>query len=175
MTATAPITGIKPHIVSREFDAPRDLLWTVNTDPHHMAKWFSPEGMKGFVKALDFRVGGIFHYGQHTPDGQLTIWGKAVYQEITPKDRIVILQSFSDEHAGIGTHPMVPDWPKVMHCTFTFEDLGARRARLTVEWLPAKGSTENEIALFDSMRAGMDQGWTGTFNNLAAYLAEQQR
>src|SRR5690349_17255910 len=114
----APTTAVKPHILSREFDAPRDLVWKVNTDPEHMAKWFSPEGMKGFVKTMEFRVGGVFHYAQRTTDGSMTMWGKAIYKEISPKDRIVILQSFSDENGDLGTHPMVPEWPKVMHSIF---------------------------------------------------------
>ena len=167
---TTPTTAVKPHIVSREFDAPRDLVWKVNTDAEHMAKWFAPEGMTGIVKQMDFRVGGVFHYAQRSADGNLTMWGKAVYQEISPKDRLVILQSFSDEDGGIGTHPMAPTWPKVMHSTFTFTDLGNGRTRLTVEWAPVEGSTAEELALFDSMRAGMDQGWKGTFDKLDAYL-----
>lgn len=165
-----PTTAVKPHIVSREFDAPRDLVWKVNTEAEHMAKWFAPEGMNGFVKSMDFRVGGVFHYAQRTPDGSMTMWGKATYKEISPKDRLVILQSFSDENGGIGTHPMAPTWPKVMHSTFTFEDLGNNRTRLTVTWLPAEGSSAEELAMFDGARAGMDAGWKGTFDKLEAYI-----
>jgi uncharacterized protein YndB with AHSA1/START domain len=165
-----PSTSVIPHVVSREFNASRDLLWKVNTDPKHMANWFAPEGMAGFVKSMDFRVGGVFHYGNRSADGQMTIWGKATYQEIDPKDRIVITQSFSDENGGISTHPMAPTWPKVMHSTFTFEDLGNDRSRLTVTWLPVEGSSGGELTTFDSFRAGMDQGWKGTFDKLEAYL-----
>lgn len=173
-TSNRPSTSVRPHVVSREFNAPRDLVWEVNTTPEHMSKWFSPEGMSGFVKTMDFRVGGMFHYRQRSQDGSMTLWGKAIYQEISPKDRVVILQSFSDEAGGITSHPLAPDWPKVMHSTFTFEDLGNGRSRLTVEWAPVEGSAEQELALFDGMRDGMDQGWKGTFDKLEAYLATQR-
>lgn len=169
-TTSTRSSAVKLYTISREFDAPRSLVWRVNTEPEHMAKWFAPEGMNGFVKQLDFRVGGVFHYAQRTPDGSMTMWGKAIYQEISPMDRIVILQSFSDEQGGISTHPMAPTWPKVMHSTFLFEDLGNDRTRLTVEWAPAEGSTPEEIATFDAARPSMDQGWGGTFAKLTAYI-----
>lgn len=165
-----PTTAVKPYVVSREFDAPRDLLWKVNTDPEHMARWFAPEGLTGMVKSMDFRVGGVFHYAQLTPDGKPASWGRGVYKEISPKDRLVVLQSFSDENGGIAAHPMAPTWPKVMHSTFTFTDLGNGRSKLTVEWLPGDESSAEEMAMFDGARAGMDGGWKGTFDQLALYL-----
>jgi uncharacterized protein YndB with AHSA1/START domain len=166
-----PTTAIKPHIITREFNAPRDLVWSVNTDPDHMSKWFAPAGMTGFHTQMDFRVGGTYHYGQRSDDGQLTVWGKVTYQEITPKDRIVFLQSFSDEQGGIATHPLAPTWPKVMHSTYTFEDLGSNRTRLTIAWTPVEGSSAEELAMFDGARAGMDGGWKGTLDNLEHYLS----
>jgi uncharacterized protein YndB with AHSA1/START domain len=177
-TATRPVkpnAATKPHVVSRVFDAPRELVWKVSTDPEHMSKWFAPEGMNGFYKTMDFRVGGTYHYGQRSDDGKMTMWGKVTYVEITPMDRIVYLQSFSDENGGIGTHPMAPTWPKVMYSVNTFEDLGNGRTRLTVNWTPAEGSTPEELAMFENARAGMDQGWKGTLDKLEAYLKTVQQ
>lgn len=167
---TKPTKAIKPHIVAREFDAPRHLLWDVCTRAEHLASWFSPGGRKGSVKTMDFRVGGMLHYCQTAPDGSEPVWGRAIYTEIDPKDRIVFMQCFSDEHAGIASHPMAPGWPRLMHCIYLFEELGADRARLTVEWAPADDSSPEAIAMFDGARAGMDGGWKGTFDNLANYL-----
>lgn len=169
-----PTTTTTPHIVSREFDAPRELVWQVSTDPVHMIKWFAPHGMNGFYKNMDFRVGGVFHYGQRSDDGNLTIWGRVSYLEITPMDRMVFLQSFSDENGGLGSHPMAPGWPKTMFCVNTFEDLGDERTRMTINWTPVEGSTAEEIAMFDGLRAGMDQGWKGTLDKLDAYLKTMQ-
>jgi uncharacterized protein YndB with AHSA1/START domain len=173
ITATSgvkPTTATKPHIVTREFDAPRDLVWKVCTEADHLAKWFAPEGRTGFVKSMDFRPGGVLHYGQHENDGSVTIWGKATYLEISPKDRIVFHQSFSDEQGGISSHPMAPGWPTVMYCAYNFEALGDRRTRMTIEWTPADDSSEASIAMFDGARSGMDQGWKGTLDKLETYL-----
>jgi uncharacterized protein YndB with AHSA1/START domain len=165
-------TKTAPYIVSREFDAPRDLVWKANTEPERMARWFAPKGAKAVVKKMDFRPGGVFHYGQINDQGY-TVWGRVVYREIDPQDRLVYVQSFSNEEGGIGTHPMMPTWPKEMLSTLTFADLGNGRTRMTVEWSPINAAAE-ELEVFDKMRSGMDQGWGGTFDKLAEYLATEQ-
>lgn len=165
-----PTTTTKPHIVTREFDAPRDLVWEVSTNAEHLAKWFAPKGHTGFVKSMDFRPGGVLHYGNHANDGSSTIWGKASYIEIRPKERITFLQSFSDEHGAVGSHPLAPGWPKIMYCLYRFDALGDSRTRLTVEWTPAEDSTAESIAMFDGAREGMNGGWKGTLDKMEAYL-----
>jgi len=169
-----PTAAVKPYIVSREFDAPRGLLWDANTTTEHMEKWLGPEGTTGFTKSMDFRVGGVYHYAQRSHDGTLNTWGRMTYVSIEPKHRMVVLNSFSDEHGGITTHPMAPTWPKVMHWDMRFEELGENRSRLTITWLPVEGSSEEELAMFDGARDGMDQGWKGTLDKLEAYLKRAQ-
>ena len=168
--ALKPAAGIKPHIVTREFAAPRDLVWRVCTEAEHLARWFAPEGRTGSIRSMDFRPGGVLHYANTEDKGGMTIWGKATYLEISPKDRIVFLQSFSDEHGGVSSHPMAPGWPEVMYCKYLFDDLGSDRTRVTVEWTPAENSSAASIAMFDGARAGMDGGWKGTLDKLESYL-----
>jgi uncharacterized protein YndB with AHSA1/START domain len=60
-----------------------------------------------------------------------------------------------------------------MLSTLTFTDLGNGRTRMTVEWSPINAAAE-ELEVFDKMRSGMDQGWGGTFDKLAEYLAGEQ-
>ena len=165
-----PTTATTPHIVSREFDAPRDLLWDTNTSTDHMEKWLGGEGTTGFTKSMDFRVGGVYHYAQRSHDGTLSMWGTMTYLRIEPKHYMELLNSFSDEQGNIIAHPMAPAWPKVMHWDMRFEDLGSNRSRLTITWVPVEGSSEEEIAMFDGARAGMDFGWKATFDKLEAYL-----
>lgn len=169
---TAAGTIGKSHTVSRVFDAPRDLVWKAHTEPDHMARWFGPEGTECEVKKLELRVGGVFHYRLHGADGY-EVWGKAVYREITPKDRMVFIQSFSDANEGITSHSMSPTWPREVHSTVTFEDLGNNKTRLSVEWAPFNATPE-EQATFDATRMGVDEGWKGTFDKLAELLRSEQ-
>ena len=80
-----------------------------------------PEGRQVIRSEMDLRPGGTYLYGMQTPDGTV-MWGKLVYREIAPKDRLVFINSFSDENGGITRHPMAPTWPMEMMSIFTFED-----------------------------------------------------
>jgi uncharacterized protein YndB with AHSA1/START domain len=59
-----------------------------------------------------------------------------------------------------------------MISTFTFEDAGEGKTKITIEWAPYEASPE-EIMTFDVGRTSMTQGWSGTFEQLEAYLANQ--
>jgi uncharacterized protein YndB with AHSA1/START domain len=158
-------------LITRIFDAPRDLLWKVWTQGEHLGKWFSPKGFKILAAKMDFRVGGIYHYGLETPDGK-PMWGKWEFREIAAPERIVLIQCFSDEKGGITRHPMAPDWPQFTLSTMTFIAQG-NKTKFTLTWVPYK-ATEVERKTFDAGRAGMETGWGGTMEQLLAYLAKLQ-
>jgi uncharacterized protein YndB with AHSA1/START domain len=80
------------------------------------------------------------------------------------------VNSFSDEAGGITHHPMSPTWPLEMLTVFSFEDLGGK-TKFTVNWSPLN-ATEEERATFAAGHASMTQGWTGTLEQLEAYLAK---
>ena len=69
-----------------------------------MKHWWGPKGFKVLESKMDLRVGGFYHYGLKAPDG-MPMWGKMVYREIVPRERIVFLNFFSDEAGGITRHP----------------------------------------------------------------------
>jgi uncharacterized protein YndB with AHSA1/START domain len=159
----------KDFVISRVFDAPRDLVWKAFTEPEHMRQWWGPKGFKVIASKMDLRVGGTYHYGLESPDGK-PMWGKFVYREITPPERLVFISSFSDENAGVTRHPMAPNWPLEMLSTFTFEEQPGGKTKFTVRWTPYN-ATEEETKVFEAGLDGMTQGWSGTMEQLAAYLA----
>jgi uncharacterized protein YndB with AHSA1/START domain len=97
------------------------------------------------------------------------MWGKMVYREITPRDRIVFINSFSDEGGGVTRHPMAPDWPIEILSVITFEDEPGGKTRFTVRWSP-HNATPSEVEAFDANYDSMRQGWGGTLDKFAAYL-----
>jgi uncharacterized protein YndB with AHSA1/START domain len=167
MTSTVSETTAKDFVISRVFDTPRDLVWKAFTEPERMKQWWGPKGVKVIASKMDLRVGGTYHYGMETPDGKV-MWGKFVYREITPPERLIFINSFSDEAGGLTRHPMSPTWPLEMLSTFTFEDLGGQ-TRFTIRWAP-NNPTEEERKTFDAGQDSMTQGWGGTMEQLAAYL-----
>ena len=161
---------IEDFVISRMFDAPRDLVWKCFTDPERMKQWWGPKGFKVIASKMDLRPGGSYHYGLQSPDGQ-SMWGKFAYREIVPPEKLVLINSFSDEKGGTTRHPWNESWPLQMLSTFTFEDLPGGKTKFTVRWAPYN-TTEAEVQTFHSNRNSMTQGWSGTFEQLDGYLAK---
>ena len=159
----------EPFLLSRLLDAPRDRVWQAWTDPEHLKHWWGPKGFVVEKLTLDLRPGGLMHYCLRAPDG-MTLWGRFRFLEIVKPERLVWVNSFSDPEGGVTTHPMSPDWPRELHSTATFEAQG-KKTLLTVRWLPMEGTPPKQVQTFDQGRPSMTQGWTGTMEQLTAYLA----
>jgi uncharacterized protein YndB with AHSA1/START domain len=160
----------KELVISRAFDAPRDKVWKAWTDREQLMQWFGPKGFTMITAKLDFRPGGTFHYCLRSSDGR-EMWGKFVYREIVAPERIVLVNSFSDEKGNLTRHPSSPTWPMEMLTTTTFtEEKG--KTTVTVRWIPLN-PTDDERKTFEGARDGMRQGWTGTFDQLSDYLAKK--
>ena len=162
----------KPFVTSRELDAPRDLVWKAFTEAERMKQWWGPKGVTIIASRMDLRPGGTYHYGMWTPDGK-EMWGRFVYREIEAPERLVSVNSFSDAKGGLTRHPLAPAWPIEMLSTFTFVEANGKTT-FTVTWSPLNPTAE-EQATFDAGHAGMTQGWSGTMEQLAAYLAKERR
>jgi uncharacterized protein YndB with AHSA1/START domain len=157
-------------VIARVFDAPRDLVWKCFSEPERLKEWFGPKGSVIVTSTMDFRVGGIYHAAMRGPDGRV-MWAKFVYREIVPPERLVWAHSFSDEAGGLTRHPLSPTWPLELLTTVILEDAPDGKTNLTIRWSPLNATAE-EIKTFDAARDGMTQGWSGTIERLAAYLAD---
>jgi uncharacterized protein YndB with AHSA1/START domain len=156
-------------VISRTFQAPRDLVWAAWTDRDRLMKWFGPKGFTMTTANLDFRPGGVFHYCLRSPEGK-DMWGKFVYREIVAPERIVLVNSFSDEEGGLSQHPFSPTWPREMLSTTKFDEHDGKTT-ITLRWSPLNPTAE-ERHTFDTSFDGMRIGWTGTFDQLDEYLAK---
>jgi uncharacterized protein YndB with AHSA1/START domain len=158
-------------VIERIFDAPRELVWEVYTDEKHLSRWWGPKGLTMISTKLDLRPGGIFHYGMKTPDGH-EMWGKFVYRQIDPPKKLVFVVSFSDAQGGITRHPMSATWPlEVLNTTTLAEENG--KTRMTLHGIPINASPE-EHKTFKAGHSSMQQGFKGTLDQLAEYLAKAQ-
>ncbi len=164
MTAKGPEFSI-----TRVFDAPRDLVWKAFAERERLMQWWGPKGFTMLDAKLDLRPGGVFLYGMRSPDGHV-MWGKWVYREIVAPERLVAVVSFTDELGNLLRHPMSPTWPLEVLNTMTLEEHDGKTT-LTVYGTPVN-ATEEERKTFDAGRGSMKQGFTGTLDQLAAYLAK---
>jgi uncharacterized protein YndB with AHSA1/START domain len=156
-------------VIARVFDAPRDLVWKCFTEPERMREWWGPKGSTIISSTMDFRVGGTYLAAMRDPGGNV-MWGKFVYREITPPQRLVWTHSFADEAGGITRHPFSPTWPLELLTTVTFEEQPAGKTKVSLVWSPLNATTQ-ERQTFDAAHDGMRGGWGGTFERLEAYLA----
>ncbi len=161
----------RPFVISRVFDAPRDIVWETWTNAHHM-EWWGPKGVTVNRVKLELRPGGLFHYVMNTPDGK-EMWGRWIIREFVKPERLVFVNSFSDKDGGITRHPFSDSWPLELLSTVTFDNQGGK-TRLTVEWLPLNANDE-ERKTFDAGHASMAQGWGGTLDRLQDYLVQVQK
>lgn len=145
--------------LTREFNFPRDLVWTAWTEPEHIAQWFGPEGYSTRVEEYEFKTGGQFKYVMIAPDGN-EYPGTSIFKEITPKDRIVATDDFSDNYVEKN-----PDVPSGMIVTETFEDLGKRtKVTISIDHTSAEDKRKHE-------EMGVVAGWGSTLDKLEKHLA----
>lgn len=163
----ALVTGSPEFVITRLFDAPRDLMWKVYSEAEHLRKWWGPKGFTMKSVNLDFRPGGVFHYGMQSPEGN-TMWGKFVYREIDAPERLSFVVSFSDEKGGITRHPMSATWPLEVLSTITFFEVQGKTA-LIMSGVPIN-ATEEERKTFDAGRESLKGGMKGTYDQLDEYL-----
>ena len=139
--------------VERVFDAPRDRVFAVYTDPELIPQWWGPRGMTATVDRMDARTGGDWRFVLRREDGTEEGF-RGTYREVTPPERIV--QTFEWE-------PMAG---YVVLETVTFEDLGDRTRVTTVSLFYTTEERDGMLA------SGMEQGLNETYERLDELLAE---
>jgi uncharacterized protein YndB with AHSA1/START domain len=160
-----------PFEISRVYDAPRARVWQAWTEAERLKHWWGPAGFKVHTCKVDLRPGGTFLYGMTAPDGA-DMWGKFIYREIKPQERLVFTVSFSDAKGGEARHPWNANWPLRIHSVVTFEEQPGSKTRVSIAWTPAEGSSELERKTFDEGRDSMKQGWGGTLDQLTKNLSK---
>lgn len=153
--------------ITRTFKAPRDLVWKAWSEPARLQAWWGPKGCKIKVAKLEFRPGGFFHYAMQYSNGP-PMWGRFLFREIAAPERIVWLNSFSNETCGVTRAPFGQPFPLEMQNTVTLTE----REGMTTITLRASphGETEEERNTFEGMFASLAQGYGGTFEQLSDYL-----
>lgn len=153
-------------IITRIFDAPRELVWKAWTEPALVMRWWGPEGFTSPFSTIDLRVGGKYLYAMRSSEGQ-DFWSTGVYREIVPPERIVATDSFSDEKGTIvpaSDYGMSGDWPSELLVTVTFEEQNGRTMfTLRHDGVPP-GLMSDQTTV----------GWNESFDKLAGVLEEEK-
>ena len=162
---------VEPFVLTREFRAPRALLWKVQTQAEHLQNWLSPQGFHTVHADMDFRVGGTFHYCQALEGGG-ALWGLWRFREIQAPEKIVLMQHFSDAQGGVARNPWSASWPLQTLSTTTFAEQDGGTL-LTIQWEPYDAS-EPEQDTFLAGHSSMNPGWSSVLDRLEEYLSLHQ-
>lgn len=150
-------------VITRIFDAPREMVFRAWTDPAQLARWWGPKGFTTPVCKIDLRVGGEFLYCMRSPEGQ-DFWGKGIFSEVVPPERLVYTDSFADAEGNsvpASHYGMEGDWPLETQVSVTFEVEGSGKTKLTLKHsgMPAGPGSEMTGA-----------GWNESLDKLAESL-----
>lgn len=157
--ATSELTLTLPSdreiVMTREFDAPRELVFKALVDPNLIPRWWGPRNTTTIVDEMDVRVGGAWRFIHRGDDGESGFHGE--YREIVPPERIV--QTF--EWEGLPGHVSVD--------TLTLEEVGGK-TRMT-----ASSTFENVEDRDGMLQSGMESGARETWDRLAELLNEVRK
>ena len=163
------MTDLPTYVLERVFDAPRELVWRTWTDPKLLSRWYGPN-VETIIHRLDVKPGGLWL--NEMKWGSNSTYQRAEYTEIKEPERLVCLLSTTDASWSITTNPRMPDWPRVLLTTVTFEEAGGK-TRMRLTWTPHDASAA-ELACFAAAISGLDKGWGAGMELLARLLVELQ-
>lgn len=161
------MTDLPVYKFDRVFDAPLDMVWRTWTEPELLATWYGP-GVETIIHAYDLRVGGVWL--NEMKWGEKSDLSKMAFQEVVHQEKLVWLHSSTDVNWDVQANQMMPDWPRNLLTTVTFEDAG-NQTKVCLTQVPVD-ATEAEITCFAKMMAGMDNGWGAGYDVLDTMLAD---
>jgi uncharacterized protein YndB with AHSA1/START domain len=146
--------------LTREFNAPRELVWKAWTDPKLITKWWGPRGVTTPTCDVDARVGGKMYIvmlaGKELGPFAGKEWPmKATIEEFVPPERMVSISEPLDEQMGIMLE---------VKNTLTLEEQG-NKTKMTLHMVVTKVTKMGEFAV-----AGMEQGWNQSLDKLGELL-----
>ncbi|EQA46590.1 hypothetical protein LEP1GSC050_0162 [Leptospira broomii serovar Hurstbridge str. 5399] len=139
---------------TRIFNAPRDLVWRVWTDPNHVAQWWGPNGFTNTVHEMSVKPGGVWRITMRGPDG-VDYPNKIVYLEVIKPERLVYSHGSGDEEN-----------PGDFHVTVTFTERNGK-TELSMRGL-FKSAKERDQA---AKEYGAIEGLKQTMDRLEQFLA----
>jgi uncharacterized protein YndB with AHSA1/START domain len=148
--------NVQEIVMTRVFDAPRDLVYKICNDPELRPQWWGPSILTTDVLKMDVRSGGEWRIVQRDPEGN-EFGFHGVYHLVDPPSRTVNTFEFE----GVPGHVVLE--------TATFEEVEGGKTRLTIQ------SVFQSVADRDAMvQSGMEGGASEGMDRLADLIAKAQ-
>ena len=152
INAKAPIE--RALVITRVFNAPRELVFRMWTDPKHMAQWWGPRAHPAVSVSLDARPGGRWRHCLRSVETGEELWHHGEFREVVPPERLVFTFVW-EEDGERGIENLV---------TITFVDQNGKTL-MTFRQSPFRS---------DEQRDGHREGWTSAFDRLDEHLMQDK-
>jgi uncharacterized protein YndB with AHSA1/START domain len=151
-------TADREIVLTRVFDAPRELVWEAWTDPKHVVNWWGPRGFTTTIEKMDVRPGGVWKHVMHGPDGT-DYPNSSVFKEVVKPERIVYSHG-GGKKGEPGAHFVA---------TWTFEALGDK-TRVTMRGVFDTAADRDRVV----KEYGAIEGGKQTLERFAEYLVNMR-
>jgi uncharacterized protein YndB with AHSA1/START domain len=155
--STSSASADREMVISRVFDAPREMVWNAWTDPKQVVKWWGPHGFTTTVQEMDVRPGGVWRHTMHGPDGT-NYPNKSVFSEVVRHERIVFSHGGGKEGGSEAN----------FKSTWTFEEQEGK-TRLTVRMVFDSAQERDRV----ERDFGAIEGGQQTLERLAEHLVRK--
>lgn len=145
-------------VISRVFDAPRELVWEAMANPKHIVNWWGPRGFTTTIEVMDLKPGGVWKHVMRGPDGT-RYPNKSIFTDVIKPERIVYTHTGSREGS-----------PGVQFvATWSFESVETGKTRLTLRQIYETPEDRDKII----REYGAVEGGKQTLERLAEHLAKE--
>ena len=142
-------------VITRTFDAPAELVFSMWSDPGHFRNWMGPETFDCAVVEMDFRVGGSYR-AMIRSDAHGDNWFGGVYKEIEPYTRLVFTFVWDSGGPSDGVETII---------TILFRESGGKTEQIF-----------HQAGILNVERRDSQLGgWSSAFNKLQIYIEQQTK
>jgi uncharacterized protein YndB with AHSA1/START domain len=135
------------YFITREFEAPRELVFKAFTEPDLIIKWLGPHGLKMTIETFEARDGGSYRYTHEDQNGNKFVF-RGVNHEVVAPERIIGTFEFEG----------MPERGHVALETARFESLPGGRTRVTSQSV-CQSVADRDAVLRSGMERGVKQGY----------------
>jgi uncharacterized protein YndB with AHSA1/START domain len=140
----AESTADREILITRDIDAPREMVWQAMIDPKQIVHWWGPRGFTTTIQQMDVRPGGAWNLIMHGPDGT-DYPNHSLFTEVTPPARLVFL------HGGAKPGGPEADFEGI----WTFDALDDSKTRVTIRMIfPTAAKRDLVVKVYGAIEGG---------------------
>lgn len=163
------MSDLPEFVLDRVFDAPRPLVWRAWTEPEFLCRWYGP-GVETVIHQFELEPEGVWLNEMKMSNG--SNFQKIIFKEVSKPEKLVWHHCSSDSQWNVAANPMMPDWPRILLTTVTFDERGGQ-TNVRLSQIPMDAS-DAEIACFAKMKDDMSGGWGGGYTIIDEVLRQLQ-